>query len=388
MDVAHARDLIRKYREGSLTQQEKAWLESWYLELASTQRDPPAMSDLEGNLEAIWATLPIHESSADKPVLIMTLRRWIAVAASTIILFSVGGYWFYRKQPTVPVAESIYGDDVVPGDNRAILTLADGARISLDRAKNGELAREGNTSIIKTKAGQLLYQSMASMPAKGSAPIYNTIVTPKAGQYQITLPDGTRVWLNAASSMRFPSTFSDKERFVEVMGEVYFEVAKVTSDRGRIPFKVLTGGQLIEVLGTSFNVNSYKDEGLIRTTLVEGSVKVKSADNSGSEILLKPGQQSQFTSAVGSQVDVKEVNTLSVIAWKDGVFRFDNVSLPELMRQLSRWYDVEVVYTNPVREHEFVGQIERGTRLSKVLQILEMGDVHFKVEGKKIVVMD
>ena len=277
---------------------------------------------------------------------------------------------------------------------KAVLTLANGAKIVLDSIVSGQLAREGNTSIVKTNPGEIVYTRSSEVTSKENTLTYNTIATPKAGQFKITLPDGTKVWLNAQSSVRFPTTFTGYQRVVEIMGEVYFEVAKMTVDQRKVPFKVLAGKQLVEVLGTRFNINSYHDEGKIKTTLLEGSIKVRQSGNTDDGILLRPGQQSELVatgkSHTGSKpgFDVKTVNAGAVVAWKDGFFRFDNVGLPELMRQLSRWYDVEVVYRAPVDQHEFVGQIERSAPLSKVLKILEMGDVHFRVEGKTIIVTE
>lgn len=393
MELSRAKILIQKHREGTLTEQEKSLLESWYLDLAKTDRKAIGAEELGTNLDAVWEALPVYklpetvETGKMRPMF-----RYTSVAASILLLCSLGVYFFYN-QPKVPTAKEItYAADTAPGDNKAILTLAGGAEIMLDKEKNGELAREGNMTILKTSSGEVVYQPLGrKMDGKDLS--YNTITTPKAGQYQVRLPDGTKAWLNAASSIRFPTSFPENERVVEIMGEVYFEVAKVTIRDKRVPFKVLAGKQLVEVLGTHFNINSYKDEGNIKTTLVEGSIKVRMAGNFEKGIFLRPGQQSQLIGSGrkatdASSFNVKEVDASAVVAWKNGFFRFDNVGLPELMRQLSRWYDMEVVYVSPIKDHEFVGQIERTAPLSKVLKILEMGDVHFRVEGKKIIVTD
>lgn len=392
MELLQAKKLIQKYREGTLTEQEKALLETWYLDLAKTERKAIDADDLEKQLDAVWKSLPVDKQPA--AAMPGKMRYLYFAAAASILLFcALGAYFFYKTKNTGPVKEMAYTADAAPGANKAILTLADGAEIILDKMKNGELAREGNMAILKKNSGEIIYQATGGESGKVEQLSYNTIVTPKAGQYKVILPDGTNAWLNAASSIRFPTAFPDRERVVEIMGEVYFEVAKVTRNHKRVPFKVLTGKQLVEVLGTRFNINSYKDEENIKTTLVEGSIKVHLAGNVRKGILLRPGQQSQLVAGTGNTLaasgfDVKTVNAGAVIAWKNGFFRFDNVGLPELMRQLSRWYDMEVVYGSSVKEHEFVGQIERTAKLSKVLKILEMGDVHFRVEGKKIIVTD
>jgi transmembrane sensor len=394
MDLSQATDLIKKYREGKLTEDETALLESWYLELGKSRRETISTEELERHLDAAWDALPVHDKPEISPfVKIRPLLKWFTVAASILIIGTLGVFLNNTKKEVAAVEEEQqFGGDATPGENKAILMLANGGEIMLDTMKNGELAREGGTSIVKTNTGEVVYMSTVVNSNEAEVVKFNTIMTPKAGQYQITLPDGTKAWLNAASSIRFPTKFVGKDRVVEIMGEVYFEVAKVMKANRRVPFKVVAGKQLVEVLGTHFNINSYKDEGLIKTTLVEGSIKVNMVGNSGKEILLRPGQQAQFV-AVGDKTlsgdfNVKEIDAGSVIAWKDGYFRFDHVGLPELMRQLSRWYDMEVVYNVPVGEHEFVGEIERSSKLSKVLKILEMGDVHFKIEGKKIIVTD
>ncbi|MPR31899.1 FecR family protein [Salmonirosea aquatica] len=399
MKVSQAQKLLEKYREGNLTDAEKAILESWYLSLANTQRTDLQDATLEKHLASIFKSLPGSEQSPQARI-IKFWPKWIAAASVLFTLFG-GTYWYFQQTQTNHRAVSqsaVHRADVPPGDNRAVLTLANGERIVLEALKNGEFAREKNATIIKTKEGEIIYEqsgrSSLNPQATDGAVSYNTITTPKAGQYQVKLPDGTRVWLNAASSIRFPTVFSNQERLVEITGEIYFEVAKATHKTRRIPFIVLAGNQTVEVLGTRFNVSSYADEGSITTTLVEGSIKVHLSGVRDKGLLLKPGQQalllnkSQKASPRQQPFNVREVDTRSVIAWKEGRFRFDNISLPELMRQLSRWYDVEVVYEGRVKEYEFVGQIERNTNLSKVLKILEVGGVKFRQEGKKIIISE
>ena len=394
MELSKARELIQKYKDGTLTSPEKALLESWYLDLAQTDSAPIDAETLESHLDEVWNALPVNQTAEIKPAKALSVFWRLAAAASVILALGVGTYYFYTHKNTAPVAEAVSPADVAPGESKAVLTLADGAEIVLDSIVNGQLAREGNTSIVKTNAGEIVYTPSGEKSGKDNALTYNTITTPKAGQFQVRLPDGTKVWLNAQSSVRFPTAFTGPERVVEIMGEVYFEVAKMTIGPRKVPFKVLAGNQLVEVLGTRFNINSYQDEGKIKTTLLEGSIKVRESANANGGVLLRPGQQSELTATGNTRTgskqgfDVKTVNAGAVVAWKDGFFRFDNVGLPELMRQLARWYDMEVVYRAPAGEHEFVGQIERSAPLSKVLKILEMGDVHFRVEGKTIIVTE
>lgn len=394
MDESRAEILLKKYREGTLTEEETALLESWYLDMAKSRNDVLNTDGLEENLDRVWESVSANVSATKpKQGRVKPLLRWISVAASIAVLCTIG-VKLYKEKTVEPKVEKIaVAKDALPGDNRAKLTLANGKSIMLHEVGNGRLAHEGQTDIIKTKQGEIIYQSESKASKSPELVSYNTVSTPKAGQYQVKLPDGTWVWLNAASSIRFPTAFNEEERVVEIVGEAYFEVAKVLRKSKRVPFKVKAGNQVVEVLGTRFNVNSYADEGIIKTTLLEGSIKLKVAGEEDRGVLLKPGQQARLVRNAAKRsvvhvhpFEVKQVDTKSVVAWKDGYFRFDNVGLPELMRQLSRWYDMDVVYEGDVKEYEFVGQIERNTNLAKVLQILELGDVRFRIENKKIIV--
>jgi transmembrane sensor len=304
----------------------------------------------------------------------------IAAAASIIGLILLGTFfWFNRDEQRevsqTEVRKNGYKNDVLPGGDKAILTLADGSTIVLDDAQNGALTQQGNTKVIKL-GGKLAYDPAGS----GSTEVvYNTISTPRGGQYQIELPDGSQVWLNAASSLRFPTAFAGKERRVEISGEAYFEVAKNRS----MPFVVRVNGAEVQVLGTHFNVMAYQEEDVVKTTLLEGAVQFVSGNSTS---LLKPGQQSQLTKEgkvkVVSGIDVDEV-----MAWKNGMFHFENVDIETIMQQLSRWYDVEVVFKSKNTREQFVVEMPRSSKLSDVLRVLELtGDIKFEIEGKKVIV--
>ncbi|MBX2953703.1 MAG: FecR domain-containing protein [Leadbetterella sp.] len=373
MHRSQARELLKKHREGTLTDDERVILESWYLRRARSLGLEAGRENIQAHLDSL-PELPAREARR-------AVGKWLSAAAGILIVLGAGVWYMTRPVPVAPAPVLV--NDALPGDNRARLILASGKDILLDEASSGELAREGNTSIVKTDQGELVYHT-AQQAAENTTPsYYNTIETPKAGQYHIRLSDGTRVWLNAASSIRFPTQFSTHQRVVDVVGEVYFEVAKATTGGRRIPFKVVSGNLEVEVLGTRFNINSYSDEGVIRTTLLEGSIQVRTPKK---EIVLQPGQQARVSG--GQTLKVSQVNTGQVMAWKEGYFSFDGVGLKELMRQLSRWYDMEVVYEGNTPDYEFVGQISRNTRLSGVLQILEAGGVRFRVDGKKIIVSE
>jgi transmembrane sensor len=304
------------------------------------------------------------------------VRRWVAVAALFIVIATVGFVWLTKKDPGSPAADKQVSSAPViqPGKEGAILTLADNSKIVLDSAGKGIIAVQ-NGSKIELRDGQLVYHANGS-----TNEVYNTMSTPKGRQFRIVLPDGTRAWLNAASSLRYPSAFAGKERKVEVTGEVYFEVAKNPS----MPFKVKVNEDMeVIVLGTHFNINSYSNEPSINTTLLEGSVRFI---NGNEQTVLRPGQQAQANSRQKIKV-ITDVNLKRIMAWKDGVFDFNNASLQEVMRQLERWYDIEVVYEKGVPNIEFVGAMGRDLSLSDVLKGLKLSEVNFRLEGRKLIVM-
>jgi transmembrane sensor len=307
--------------------------------------------------------------------------HWFRYAAAVLLLATVA-VWMWRSETkerdiTVSIAEN-QPIDVEPGGNRAILTLADGSTIVLDSSNVGMLATQGNVRIEKTASGEIVYT--VGGKEKGVM-MMNTMSTPRGGQYKLTLPDGSKVWLNAASSITYPAAFTGNDRTVQVDGELYFEVAKDANH----PFIVKKGATSVTVLGTHFNVNAYNDEEQLKVTLLEGSVKVSSSE-SGASALLKPGQQvSVYETAMISQPAY--VNTDQVMAWKNGIFNFHKASLQEVMRQLSRWYDVEVVYEKGIPAMQFGGEMGRDLTLSQVLKGFEDMEVHFEITaGKKLIV--
>jgi ferric-dicitrate binding protein FerR (iron transport regulator) len=308
-----------------------------------------------------------------------SILKWIGIAASVAGLIGLSIFFYTRlgseKEAAKNEAHTKPVNDVTPGGNKAVLTLADGSTIVLDDAQNGKLAQQGNTKVIKLN-GKLDYNASGS---SAKEILYNTIATPRGGQYQIELPDGSQVWLNAASSLHFPTVFAGKERRVEITGEAYFEVAKDKS----MPFIVKVNNAEVQVLGTHFNVMAYSDEAAVKTTLLEGSVKFVSQNNS---TVLKPGQQSQL--AKDGQVKVaNEVDLDKVMAWKNGLFKFGGEDIETVCRQLARWYDVEVVY-NQRPDDLFYADIPRNTSLADAFKALELtGKVHFKIEGRKVIVM-
>jgi ferric-dicitrate binding protein FerR (iron transport regulator) len=303
-------------------------------------------------------------------------RRMLAAAIMIGILISTVFYLKLDKEDVrSDIVQKENAREVLPGGNKAILTLSDGSVIDLGHAGNGKLAEQGNTQILKKEDGRLNYQDAGRNPASMT---FNTLRTPRGGQYQITLSDGSKVWLNAASSMRYPVSFSNHERRVEITGEAYFDIAK---DPSR-PFNVKINDMEVQVLGTRFNINGYDDEASIRTTLLEGKIKISTP---AEEKNISPGQQVAFRSGRKLMIS-SDVNLEETVAWKDGHFQFENSDIQSVMRQLSRWYDMDVSYEGEVKKH-FIGGISRQVNLSKVLSMLEQtGEVSFQVDGQTIIV--
>ena len=306
--------------------------------------------------------------------------RWVGAAAALIVLIGTGTYFLFSNAGKTEIAktdnQNTIKTDVSPAGKKAILTLSDNSTIILDHAANGIITQQGNTKISKLNDGQLTYSPLTDKPTEV---LYNTITTPRGGQYNLTLADGSKVWLNAGSSLRFPASFTGRERKVVLTGEAYFEVAKNVT----MPFRVnIADKGEVEVLGTHFNINSYADESTINTTLLEGKVKVSAA---GNKQLLSPGQQAKLTAngqiSLNNNVDIDQV-----MAWKNGVFNFANADLQLVMRQLARWYDVDIIYEGEIPQREFAGEMQRDLNLSQVLRILEKNNVHFKIEGNKLIV--
>lgn len=331
-----------------------------------------------GLVERDGRNAPVEPGSGSVVVGMGGRRRWM-VAAAAMLLLSVGAaFWLKQRSASSPMPLAAHGkQDVAPGHDGAILTLANGQQIVLDSAGNGSLAMEGAVRIQKLGNGELKYEGR-----QGSTEVvYNTLTTPRGRKTSLSLTDGTMVWLNASSSIRYPTVFTGKERVVEVSGEAYFEVAR----DARMPFIVKRAGsdERVEVLGTSFDMNAYEDEDAARTTLLEGSVRV--VKGSGNQVL-KPGQQAVLSKGEGGIKVVSDVDAEEVMAWKNGHFQFNDTELKAIMRQLMRWYDVEVIYEGNVPERYFTGDVSRNKNLSSVLKMLELSKVHFRIEGRKLIV--
>lgn len=303
-----------------------------------------------------------------------------AAAAVVILIISGLSYWFIIKPNSFKQIHNSHTSKeiskIVPGGKHAILTMGDGSQIVLDSLQNENI--QGANVRISKKGGVLVYDVSNTSKSHGASDVYNTLVTPAGGEYKVVLSDGTTVWLNASSSLHFPTAFTGKERNVDLTGEAYFEVAK----NKKKPFIVNVRGIHVEVLGTHFNVNGYDDECFVKTSLLEGSVKIRKGNISA---FLKPGQQG-VVGQNSRKVKIKIADMNQVIAWKEGLFQFDGANTKEIMRQIARWYDVKVEYDGKIPNRRFEGKISRNAQLSDVLKILEFSNIKFSIEGKKIIV--
>ncbi|WP_316794413.1 FecR family protein [Pedobacter frigoris] len=367
-------DILRKYRLGTASPEEVTFLEKYYdlfesnEDLSLTDEDAVRIKDLiKGGIdqELNYAT--------NKPA---NSWQWIkyAAAASVVLMLSVTLFLMLNPR-TNNNRLTASANDVDPGGNKAILTLANGKKIVLDDASKGQISTQTGINITKTADGQVVY-NVTGDENTISEPTQNTISTPNGGQYTIVLSDGTKVKLNAASSLTFPNSFMKSDRVVELKGEAYFEVAKQTGKR----FQVLSEGQTVEVLGTHFNINAYTNEEKIKTTLLEGSVKVLLGQNN---MMISPGQQ-VLADRTSTSLSKKDIDPEKEVAWINDQFFFDNDNLKSVMREVSRWYDVDIVYTGYIPDKKFFGGIPRSSKLSEVFKILELNNVHFEIKGKTV----
>lgn len=307
-------------------------------------------------------------------------RFFSGVAAALLIFISGVAIYFVLKttshNTTVEASSQQLKNEIAPGGNKAILTLSDGSTIILDDAKDGQVAQQGSTQIAKSANGQLVYNVLDN---KQTEIAFNSLTTPRGGQFRLTLPDGSKVWLNTVSSIKYPTAFVGSKRKVEISGEAYFEIAH---DPAR-PFEVSVNGMVVKVLGTHFNINAYNDEVSVNTTLLEGSIML-TKDNAAATLI--PGQQAQMISNGSNFKVINEVDIDQVVAWKNGYFSFNRAGLQTVMRQIARWYDVEISYEGKIPERQFGGKIDRDSNISEVLKILEESKVHFRIKEKSIIV--
>ena len=353
MDEQAIKALLEKYKAGEASEEDLAILESWYL--SYEEAEGPSDLSMERRLQAVD---DVWQKLGGQPT--RTRRLWpkIAVAAAAVlILFFISLYYTGRQQPKITQRE------ITPGSNKAVLTLTNGKKIDLSSQKTGV--------VINTNA--LAYDDGTPISGDNNtrSPQLMVLHTPRGGTYQVVLPDGTKVWLNAASTLKFPATFAKQpERKITLQGEAYFEVAPVAKQA----FIVDAGAHQVQVLGTHFNINAYQEEETPRTTLLQGSIRIGT-------ILLKPGEQAAGT------MKVTAVNVDEIMGWKNGYFVFENEQLPSIMRKIARWYDVDVKFSGDIPTDDFGGRVSRSSNLSQVLRKLELTNkVHFNINGRTITV--
>jgi transmembrane sensor len=308
------------------------------------------------------------------------MRQITAWSVAASVLIATALIWLTRKAVPVDVpARSTLasGSSVLPGRNTAILVLSNGREIMLDSASKGELTTQGGAKLIKLDSGSLSYSTNGT--AGETEVAYNTLVTPRSGQYLVVLPDGSRVWMNNVSKLRYPTSFPGKERRVELTGEAYFEIAKVRDK----PFIVKLKDEEVQVLGTSFNINAYEDETVTLTTLLTGAVRVRAGH---SAVVLRPDEQA-LRSENGSLTVLRNIPSEDIVSWKKGFFYFGKAPLTEIMRQLARWYDIDVKYAGNVPDLEFEGKIDRSLPLDELLKFLNRNQVKFRLEGRTVIVL-
>lgn len=385
MDTNNFRELIDRYISGRLQEGDKATLRKLlddprYAQELERIMDEQLASRAAGKYDYPEVVARIKQGVEEKIKEQIPVRRiptWARIAAAAVVLIASTLIlrMLIRQKPSPqpelvqPTAER----PIAPGSNKATLTLADGSRITLD--STGKQVIQQDNAIIHQQQGHLQYTSAGT--AENIS--YNILSTPTGGQYQVTLPDGSRVWLNAASSLRFPTAFKGDERNVTLTGEAYFEIAQHASS----PFKVMANDVEIEILGTHFNVMAYADEHNTTTTLLQGAVKVHSP---GKAVLLKPGQQAQFNHGTQGLL-VSAADAESAVAWKNGYFSFSNENIQSAMRKIARWYNVDIEYRGDVTHKALWGTISKFENIREVLSMLELtGTMHFSMEGRRVIV--
>ncbi|ANI89665.1 hypothetical protein A9P82_10420 [Arachidicoccus ginsenosidimutans] len=382
LKIDEIRLMLYKYRMGICDDAEKETIESWYQNV---------LDKTEWNIDEATAELikiniknkldrELNLGSKTKIFKINWYKVAISIAALFIIMFGIRQAVMHQAgKNEKAIAASVAEHDIAPGGNKAILTLADGSKVMLDSVRKGLVVNQIGCNIVKTDSGLLTYQRNNKDGNLASVG-YNILSTPRGGQYKLILPDGSKVWLNAASSIRYPVAFAGKERVVEITGEAYFEV--IHNDK--LPFRVKTGNSIVEDVGTHFNINAYSDEPNMKVSLLEGKVRINT--NKASTILV-PGQQGQINN-IGIVKVTTDTDIESSVAWKNGYFDFeDGENLQGIMRQISRWYDVNVEYEGNVPDMHFGGKITRDCNLSEVLKILSYSNIRYRMEDKNLIIM-
>lgn len=376
MDEHRINFLSDKIVTGTITDAEMKEFNDWYVAFDGLEQE--VSSDFEREVLSARLYNQITEQSKDLETRVKKNRfaLWQRISAAAAILIMTGtGILFYERTHKASTGQNKpYASDISPGVNQATLILANGKKIILNNTVNGQLPKQHGVIINKARNGEIIYTALA---ASGAPVQYNTLVTARGEQYQIILPDGSHVWLNAASSIKYPVAFNSNERKVELSGEAYFEVVH----NGNKPFRVVVKGQTVEDIGTHFDIDAYDEAAAMTTTVLEGSVKVTKG---ASSVILQPGQAALNTTHI-DDITIKDADT-GVVAWKDGYFYFNHANVQTVMQEFARWYDVNVVYQGAMPKVIFKGKIYRNENASQALKILSYFGVHFKIEGRIIYV--
>jgi ferric-dicitrate binding protein FerR (iron transport regulator) len=389
MQKEEVQELVEKYLHNIASKEEEERLLQWYWRESNLKSEwelNSYQSELDLKSKIYTKITEQDESETDQYNSEKNKFKKIGIALLFFTILALAAFFNsnqFRKSNTDETLVVEQPVDILPGGSKAILTLADGRKIELDESKNGILVDQGGIKVHKNSDGIIEYTfSKKETPSLNSLdpaePVFNTIETPVGGKYQLNLADGSKVWLNSSSSIRFPIFFSKDKREVELKGEAYFEVSKDSKRK----FSVRSGIQTVEVLGTQFNINAYSDEKSIKTTLFEGEIRVIDLKTNHSK-LLKPGEQSN----VDQSIQIRKIDTQTEIAWKEGYFHFKKADIETVMRQLGRWYGVTARYEGNLPEHHFSGAISNNLTLLEVLEILEKSNIHFRLDGKEVVVM-
>lgn len=401
--------LIGKHLRQELTKEEQKQLNEWinesddnkqlfekWTDAGDLMRNISDWERLENDKQNVWQKMDVSAGKERLQSRLLNFQWWKYAAAAAVVIFLFAGAYFLftgknEKPEIITQAENNkFKADKSPGKDGAILTLADGEEIILDSAANGMLTLQGKSKVVK-KDGMLSYS-----PSTGGGQeeaLYNTLSTPRGRQFQLMLPDGSRLWLNAASSVKYPTVFAARERVIEISGEAYMEIAKDVSRPFKVrispPSEEFDGAVWVEVLGTHFNVKAYKDEASISTTLIEGKVKIKSGS---SLALLTPGKQALVSPSTGGERGeairvVEKADIEEAIAWKNGMIVANRATVKEVLKQISRWYDIDLVFKNEIKEEDVRIRVPRNTPLSDVLKIFELSSrLRFTIEGNKLIV--
>jgi transmembrane sensor len=394
LDIKSILTLLDRYLKNQSNTKEKEKLDEFFEENSNSIEASKSIENVSKLEDKIFNYIQFGIKEQVKKESTLNRMPYLQIAASVLVIFLFSTtIYFYRSslasKSQMPIAQGVVKmEDKQPAKNIAILTLGNNSQIVLDEASNGEIAQESGVSILKTDKGELVYKIRNSNNlSTNDLNKYNTISTPMGGKFKVILPDGSLVVLNAASTLKYPVHFDEKLRKVSFTGEAYFEIAKLEDKRKkRVPFYVYSNDQIVEVLGTHFNINSYDNEEYSKTTLLEGSVKIINEKSAATAKILKPGQQAVIKRG-DVQTKIIIADEAQALAWKDGYFLFKNTNIKDVVNELERWYNVDIQYEDEMEFENITGYISRNVKISSVLKMLQLsGIVNYEISGSKIII--